>query len=262
MRRPPATEDDYRRVVAMAAIEPNQSRAADKLNIPRQTYAAMLRKAQNMGVKPQDVAKTPEWTKEKNALQERVRELELKLSQAQQEIFNGERIRDFIGLTKKSLPETPAWAVTPKKAGSPGVPLALWSDWHIGEVVFREQVAGVNEYNTDIARRRVKTLVEKIIHLCFHHTVNPTYPGIVVCLGGDMISGIIHEELRETNDLTAVRQCIETFKLIASALVTLADAFGKVWVIGVGGNHGRLTYKPRAKNRVQDILDYMIYQFL
>jgi predicted phosphodiesterase len=140
--------------------------------------------------------------------------------------------------------------------------LALWSDWHIGEVVFREQVAGINEYNTEIARRRVRTLVEKIIHLCFHHTVNPTYPGIVVCLGGDMISGIIHEELRETNDATVMQQLREVYRLLASSLATLADAFGHVWVVGVVGNHGRSTYKPRAKNRVQDSFEYTLYGFL
>jgi hypothetical protein len=39
----------------------------------------------------------------------------------------------------------------------------------------------------------------------------------------------------------------------------LADTFGKVFVPCVPGNHGRNTIKPRAKNRVYDSYEWLIY---
>jgi hypothetical protein len=62
---------------------------------------------------------------------------------------------------------------------------------------------------------------------------------VIVCLGGDMISGDIHEELFATNDRTP-QQCINDLSdLLASALERMADKFGKVFVPCVVGNHGR-----------------------
>jgi hypothetical protein len=104
--------------------------------------------------------------------------------------------------------------------------------------------------------------VQKIIDICFKYTVSPKYPGIVVCLGGDMISGIIHDELTETMEGPISEQIMETYRLLAWALETLADRFGAVFIPAVVGNHGRLHHKPRAKNRVQDSFEYMIYHFL
>jgi len=194
-------------------------------------------------------------------LKDENRALEAEIKSIQRDEISAEKVREFIAGVKKALPEPPVWMVDPKPGGSAGVPLTLWSDWHIGEVVSREQVGGVNEFNIPIARLRVKRLVEAIVDLCFNHTVNPTYPGIVVCLGGDMVSGNIHE-LPETNDGTLTEQAKECYSLISGGLMAMAEKFGRVHVVGVVGNHGRLSHKPKAKNRVQDNIEWMLYHFL
>jgi len=51
-----------------------------------------------------------------------------------------------------------------------------------------------------IAHKRAKKMIEVAIDLLNNHMVNPKYPGIVFALGGDMVSGDIHEELMATND--------------------------------------------------------------
>jgi predicted phosphodiesterase len=85
------------------------------------------------------------------------------------------------------------------------------------------------------------------------------YPGIVVCLGGDMISGDIHEELFATNDRTP-QQCINDLTdLISAAVERLADHFGKVFLPCVVGNHGRSSRKPRMKGRVFTSHEWNIY---
>ena len=168
--------------------------------------------------------------------------------------------REIYGLASRT-PEPPTWLTKVGTIGKRGTPITMWSDWHYGEVVRPEEVGGVNEFNTAIAATRINTLVETIIDLCFNHMgkADTKYPGIVVCLGGDMISGDIHEELLATNERTP-QQCInELTDLLVAALERMADAFGRVFVPCVVGNHGRATHKPRAKGRVYTSHEWNIY---
>src|ERR1035441_6442394 len=62
-------------------------------------------------------------------------------------------------------PDPPEWTVREGRAGARGVPVTLWGDWHFGERISKAEVAGVNEYNRTIAKRRVQRLVETTIDL-------------------------------------------------------------------------------------------------
>ena len=148
-------------------------------------------------------------------------------------------------------------------AASPGFPVALWSDWHWGETVSAEETAGRNAFNYDIAIGRVDRLVNNTVNLLRNYGGrDPEYPGIYVCLGGDMLSGGIHDELVETNWAPAVGQAFEVHSVIAGALLRLADEFGDVHVPCVVGNHGRNARKPRAKLRIRENSEYWLYKAL
>ena len=98
-------------------------------------------------------------------------------------------------------PEPPDWTIRGHLGGSsPGLPVTIWSDWHWGETINPDEVGGVNSFDIPTAHERVRRLIERTIDVCQHHMVTPDYPGIVVCLGGDMITGEIHPELAATND--------------------------------------------------------------
>ena len=147
------------------------------------------------------------------------------------------------------------------KPGAPGMPMTLWSDWHWGETVDIRETGGLNAFNRDIAERRVRKLVTNTIALLRDYAgAVPEYPGIWVLLGGDMVSGLIHDELVETNWGNIADQAFECSAAIAGALLALADEFGQVHVVGVPGNHGRTTQKPRAKGRALDSYDRSIYK--
>jgi hypothetical protein len=168
---------------------------------------------------------------------------------------------EIYGLASRT-PEPPKW-IDPKKspAGSRGMPMTIWSDWHYGEVVRPEEVGGCNTFNMDVARQRATALVDMTIDLCFNHMgrAETTYPGIVVMLGGDMLSGDIHEELMATNDRTT-QQCINDLTdILAAGLEQMADKFGRVFVPCVVGNHGRASRKPRMKGRVYTSHEWNIY---
>lgn len=175
---------------------------------------------------------------------------------------SAEKLRqEIFGLSAYTC-EPPAWIEKPHKAGvsTTGVPLILASDWHHGEYVDPDQVGGMNSFNRKISKQRVKIFGDAVIDLCFNHMTNPNYPGVVFCIGGDMITGGIHEDLRETNDGPVTLSVMEVQELLIGFITMLADKFGKVFVPCVPGNHGRTTLKPRAKNRVFDSWEWVIYQ--
>src|SRR5262249_54966342 len=155
-----------------------------------------------------------------------------------------------LGMTKLQLDKAspPPWLVKHKDAGTPGVPTLFLSDLHWGERVDPAEVNGVNEFNLAIARKRLKQVVDTSIRLLEILDPKMRYPGIVVPLGGDMISGSIHDELAATNELQTMPTVLDLFHHLVSAFKTLADQFGNVFVPCVSGNHGRDTKKIWAKN--------------
>ena len=174
-----------------------------------------------------------------------------------------EEIRRVIFNISEHDPAPPAWTRGhPVNAHSHrGGPVTMWSDWHGGEVIDKDQVGGVNEYNTEICVARAHRLVDTTIDLCFNHMgrSNKTFPGIIICLGGDMISGNIHEELAETNDRTSWQAVNDITDLLIGCIDTMATKFGNVFLPCCVGNHGRGTMKPRLKNAVYTSFDWSIY---
>jgi hypothetical protein len=173
-------------------------------------------------------------------------------------------IKEKIFKVSNVQPKTPDWVIkTPKKTeGLPGVPTLFCSDWHWGEVVDPNQIAFKNSFNPRIARQRAQSLVKHTIDLLFNHMVNPTYPGIVLVLGGDMFSGDIHEELAESNEQSTMESLIDLFGVMIWVIESLLDYFPRIFIPCVTGNHGRMTRKPRHKNRVYTNFDWLLYQLL
>ncbi len=202
---------------------------------------------------------------EKERLKAAMRSMEQDIKRIQKEADSAESIRQTIfGLSARS-PEPPQWLTqTGGKLGSRGAPCTIWSDWHYGETVRPEEVGGVNEFNAAIAAKRIQRLVDTTIDLSFNHMgrAKTTYPGVVVMLGGDMITGHIHEELLATNDRTNQQAINELTDLIAAGIEKMASAFGKVFVPCVVGNHGRDSKKPRMKGRVYTSHEWVIYTSL
>ena len=173
-----------------------------------------------------------------------------------------ERIRERIFEIQARSPEPPEWVANPRHStGKRGTPATIWSDWHYGEVVNPVEVGGVNAFNTTIAKQRIKRLVDTTEDICANHMgrANTAYPGIVVCLAGDLMTGDIHQEITESNDRTPQQQINDLTDILAGSLEHLASKFGKVFVPCVVGNHGRDTLKPRTKRRVFTSHEWVIY---
>ncbi len=255
-------------VNAVALAGGNKTEAARILKVGRNTLRGRIISALRRGIEADATPslETDETTlaeRDRIGMKDRIRDLETQIKTIHRNELTAENVRTIIfGLSAKA-PEPPSWMIAPpRKARVTGIPCALWSDWHWGEVVVADQVNGVNEFNLPIAHERLKHLVERTIDLCLNHMTNPKYPGIVVNLGGDMISGEIHDELTETNELPSIPLVLDLFGKLVWAITEMADKFGRVFVPCVVGNHGRTTFRPRMKNRVYSNFDWLLYSML
>jgi hypothetical protein len=139
---------------------------------------------------------------------------------------------------------------------------AFLSDLHLDEVVDPRQVNGVNAYNRKIALKRLKKFFDSTLQLTFDHMKGIQMQGLVMPMGGDMFSGNIHEELKETNEATIIESVLYWSEQLTAGVELMAKEFKKVHIPCVVGNHGRMTRKPTAKNRAQDNYDWLLYHMI
>jgi hypothetical protein len=157
--------------------------------------------------------------------------------------------------------DVPRWAVEPStRAGEHGVPSILATDWHTGETINERLIGGVNRYSRAIQEERVRLLAANGIEMLTRHTTNPRYPGLVLAVGGDMVSGGIHEELEVTN-WCDIRDAVRiTARLLCGVIRAFAEKVTpNILVPMVTGNHGRLTKFTQHKRRVGTSADAMVY---
>jgi len=144
--------------------------------------------------------------------------------------------------------EIPDWIIR-AQSGPRGKSVigALVSDVHMGEVIEAEEINGINAFNPDICRDRLRRYFPATCEIGSRWASDTDCQGVLLALAGDLISGDIHEELRITNALTSHEQCIAVAEELSAGIVNLLEAFGRVHVVVVPGNHGRTTHKPTAK---------------
>lgn len=202
-----------------------------------------------------------------SSAQIQLRELKAQLAGIHTHNESAEQVRkEIYGLAAISA-DPPDWTVKSKSDGhgKGSIPMAFWSDWHYGETISRAETGGVNEYNRKIGKERVRRLVERTIRLARGFTFkdgSPPPKGIVVALGGDMISGDIHEELAETNECPPLVCVNDLMDMLIWAIDAMKKEFGKVFIPCVVGNHGRTTKKQRAKQAVYLSYEWNLYVML
>lgn len=178
-----------------------------------------------------------------------------------------ERIERRLGLYERlegANVEVPRWVLDKPAAGAShhAIPQMLLTDIHFDENVVTAQIDGLNSYSRDIALARIARAFRRAIKVLDNYLGGVIYDGFKLDLGGDIVSGIIHEELTETNEGTIFESILIVTEAIIAGIEMLAERFGRVDIDAVVGNHGRRTKKPRAKNRVQDNFDWLIYKLI
>jgi len=132
------------------------------------------------------------------------------------------------------------------------------ADAHFGEVVSIEQTS-INEYNPQIAKERLDRLFLQTINYCEEIGVYD----IDINFMGDLITGSIHEELRENAALVTVDAVIQLADYLAQWIYKLhKEGFIIKNIRAIPGNHGRVTLKPRFKDKNKENFEWFLYEFM
>ncbi len=144
------------------------------------------------------------------------------------------------------------------------VPILCLYDLQWGEVVNKARMGGVNSYNAAIAEARIGRWLAACIDLLTNHWRGPAPPKVYLTLGGDLVSGQIHD-LPKTNDRSApeaVRDLVGILKFAIEKLGSELAAYHKrpipIECISIPGNHGRIGEFPDDKRYVEDSYDTLV----
>jgi hypothetical protein len=125
--------------------------------------------------------------------------------------------------------------------------IAHTSDLHVGECIDADEIQGLNGFSTAICRDRMRRYFDAVCAIGPRWLHDSPCDGVLLTMGGDLISGDIHEELSRTNDLTSHDQVSAVVEIYLAGIEKMLATFGAVHVVAVPGNHGRTTVKPTAK---------------
>lgn len=154
------------------------------------------------------------------------------------------------------------WDEAVKKSGATqATAIVLLSDWHIEENVTAASVTHLNEFNPKVAEQRVKRVAWKILEYLDRYC--PMAKVLYLGLMGDFITGYIHEELLETNEMSPPEAVLFAKDLICAVIdLLLKKGVKKIVCVTVHGNHSRMSPKERIKSSAANSLEWMMYQDL
>ena len=140
--------------------------------------------------------------------------------------------------------------------------ILLLGDLHFGEVVSAAETGGISSYDLDIASRRFNYTIDKAITIAKQKQKGYHYKKLNVFLLGDLISGLIHDELRESNEEGVVKQMLFAIEILSAGILRLCQEFREVNVCSVAGNHGRVKEERYFKGKQDNNFDYLISKML
>ncbi len=176
-----------------------------------------------------------------------------------------ERDRQIAAITALQAPAKPLEikADLSTKKGQ-AVAIIQATDWHVEERVDPRTVNGLNEYTPEIAERRARAFFRNSLKLVRKERQDVKIDTLILHLGGDLISGYIHEELEESNALSPIEATMFAKSLVRAGLQMLrADGeFKQIVVVCNHGNHGRTTKKIRVSTGARNSYEFLMYHAL
>lgn len=138
----------------------------------------------------------------------------------------------------------------------------LASDWHYGEVVEADTVAGLNSFDLKEAERRVGLFWSRIpARIDAIRKDGAEVTTLVLWMGGDLMTGRLHEyktSMPPTSEARALRS------IFRGGIQHLLEATGiqQLVVPCNYGNHGRTTDRKKISTGAENSFEWMIYKDL
>ena len=137
------------------------------------------------------------------------------------------------------------------------------TDWHVEERVTLEGTGGKNFFNLVEAERRIKQFYTKIVKIIDWQSGLAPVIELWHPLLGDLLSGYIHDELAESNELSPTEACVFLQEMITSGIeFLLKETKLPIYLPTCVGNHGRTTQKMRIKTSYKNSYEWLLYSTL
>lgn len=171
--------------------------------------------------------------------------------------------RGIMGILADPLEPVAFRSEDPGRPSSGETIVLCLSDLHWGERVDLAAMDGLNSYSLAIARARLGRYFHAVADLATKHWSGPPPERIILVLGGDLVSGEIHQELAKTNEAKALPAVKDVASHLSGGIRFLRTRVCcPIDVIAVSGNHGRSTLKPESKESVETSYDTLVADFL
>lgn len=162
---------------------------------------------------------------------------------------------------------TPTTTKIPDYKSNQGEAIAVIqaSDWHVEERVDTKTIAGCNNcYTPEIARKRSEQFFQRSLILVNAQRTLTNIKTLCLHIGGDIITGYIHEELKQTNWLSPTKAVLLGHELLSNGIRYLLDKgeFENIIIVCNFGNHGRTTDKKQISNAADNSFEWLMYTYL
>lgn len=255
------TEDERSRLRELLGSGMNPTHAARQMGCDPRTARREAKILRNRPATPEPPPVSPEQARAERLGADFWRR---KAKTAEQALAKSEHLAGELAGLRRQPWQIPEWLLAPPSPGERGrsVVGCLVTDIHMGEVIQPDEILGVNRFDPDVCRARLRRYFEASCTIGQRWASDTDCEGAMLVLGGDMVSGSIHDELAATNALTSPEQVVAVVETLAAGVKMLASTYGKVHVVSVPGNHGRTTPKPTAKLYARLSYDMMVAAML
>lgn len=141
--------------------------------------------------------------------------------------------------------------------------VAVASDWHWAESVHADNVNGMNEFNTTIAKQRAEAFFRNTVKLTDTFRKSSRMDTLVLALLGDFINGELREEAMQNNGELVMDEVLGVYEVLVSGIQYILDNTDLALVVPChSGNHARVTKKIHVATEAGNSLEYMMYHML
>lgn len=171
---------------------------------------------------------------------------------------------DVASLLKEAPVSSSTYSIERKGKSKEAAAVVVASDWHVEETVDPKTVSHLNSFSLEIADKRIERFCKSALRLIEIQRGGTDIPILVLALLGDLMSGFIHEELREENELTPTQTVLWLKERVAKFVNTLRKEgnFDQIIIPCSVGNHGRTTVKPRHGTSWKNSYEWLLYKIL
>lgn len=252
MRKWTQKEEDYLR------DNPSQTNAEIGQSLQR-SEDSVRNKRKRMGLENPEPEITPQAIVERSIKKQAETDLRKQIDVLTKELITLKKENEI--LLKVDGIETYSIQKPEKRNGkSLATSISIASDWHYEEEVKSSQVSGLNRFNTTIARERAEKFFQLNAKLIGIHQGEYQIDNHILALLGDFISGSIHDDLKEGNNIQPTQAIWEVQNIIASGIEYLLKETNVNLIIPCSsGNHGRITEKQRVQTEFGNSLEILMY---